>query len=363
MQLDRREFAVVRAVLASGHLREGRITAEFENEFARACGTRFAIAVNSGTAALFLAYKALLEPGGEIIVPDFTFAATATMAVAAGMRPVFADVDPETFTLSPAAVERCLTRRTLAIAPVHLYGRPADVSGLARLARRHKLRVIWDAAQAHGARFRGRDVGAFPNAVCYSFYPSKNMTTGEGGMITTSDAKLAEKLRLLRSHGEAERYRHTLVGYNFRLTDIAAALGRVQLKKLNGALRLRRRNARLLTQGLEGLPGIMTPCVPAGAAHAFCLYTISVDSKKLGMSRDDFQLALLRRGIQSAVHYPTPLHRQPIFQGYGNDRDFPVSTRLAESVLSLPVHPSLKQKDLKRIVSAVREVVEKSRRG
>jgi dTDP-4-amino-4,6-dideoxygalactose transaminase len=361
--LDEREFHAVRAVLKSGQLREGLITRDFETEFACACGAQFAVAVNSGTAALFLVYHALLKPGDEIIVPDFTFAATASMAVAVGARPVFADVDPETFTLSPHAVERRLTRRTRAIAPVHLYGCPADVVGLARLARQHKLCIIWDAAQAHGAEFRGRDIGSFPDVVCYSFYPSKNMTTGEGGMITTSDAKLAERFRLLRSHGEPQRYMHTIIGYNFRLTDIAAALGRVQLRKLSRALRLRRRNARILTRGLENFPGITTPRIPRGADHAFCLYTITLDSRVLGMTRDDFQRALLRRGVQTAVHYPLPLHRQPIFRGYGSDRDYPVSTRLAESVLSLPVHPALTRKDLDRIVRAVRQVAEKRRRA
>lgn len=360
--LDEREFSAVAEVLKSGHLRAGRVTEKFEKEFARACGARFAVAVNSGTAALFLAYRSLLKPGDEIIVPDFTFAATATMALAAGARPVFADVDPETFTLSPAAVERRLTRRTQAIAPVHLYGCPADVGGLSSLARQRRLHVIWDAAQAHGAQYHGRDVGSFPDVVCYSFYPSKNMTTGEGGMLTTSDPKLAEKFRLLRSHGEPQRYLHTMIGYNFRMTDIAAALGRVQLRKLRSALRQRRRNARVLTRGLQGLSGIKTPSVPAGADHAFCLYTILVDSKVLGMTRDEFQRALQRRGIQTAVHYPWPLHRQPIFRGYGSDRDFPVSTRLAESVVSLPVHPALVRKDLEQIISAVRRIVKKKHR-
>jgi dTDP-4-amino-4,6-dideoxygalactose transaminase len=321
------------------------------------------VAVSSGTAALFLAYQSSLKPGDEVIVPDFTFAATATMAVAAGARPVFADVDPETFTLSPAAVERRLTRRTRAIAPVHLYGCPADVGGLTRLARQRKLHIIWDAAQAHGGQYHGRDVGSFPDVVCYSFYPSKNMTTGEGGMLTTSDRRLAEKFRLLRSHGESQRYLHTLIGYNFRMTDIAASLGRVQLSKLNSALRLRRRNAQILTQGLKGLPGIKTPSLSASSAHAFCLYTITLDTKSLGMTRDDFQRALLRRGIQTAVHYPLPLHRQPVFRGYGSDRDFPVSTRLAKSVVSLPVHPALNRKDLNQIIAAVRQVVEKKHRG
>ena len=281
------------------------------------------------------------------------------MAVAAGLKPVFADVDPETFCLSAQGVERCITRRTRAIAPVHLYGCPADVAGLTRLARKHDLRIIWDAAQAHGAEFRRRDVGSLADAVCYSFYPSKNMTTGEGGMITTPDAKLATTLRLLRSHGESRRYHHTMIGYNFRSTDIASALGRVQLKKLKNGLKLRRRNARILTLGLAGLAGIQTPLVPPGANHAFCLYTIALDSESLGMSREEFQRALLGRGVQTAVHYPTPLHRQPIFRGYGADRDFPVSTRLAESVVSLPVHPALTRADLERIIHAVREVAER----
>jgi perosamine synthetase len=279
------------------------------------------------------------------------------MAEAAGARPVFADVDSRTFNLSSEDVERHLTRRTRAIAPVHLYGCPADVTGLSRLASGHKLYVVWDAAQAHGAQFRGRDVGSFPDVVCYSFYPSKNMTTGEGGMITTSNAKLAAKFRLLRSHGEPRRYFHTMIGYNFRMTDISAALGRVQLRKLSHALRIRRRNAHILSHGLQGLPGIMTPGVPVG--HAFCLYTITLDSKTLRMSRSEFQRALLRRGIQTAIHYPLPLHRQPIFHGYGGDHDFPVSTRLAQSVVSLPVHPALKRRDLDRVINAVREIVER----
>lgn len=338
-------------------MRAGRITEDFEQKFARAVGARFAVAVSSGTAALFLAYRTVLNPGDEVIVPDFTFAATAAMVVAAGARPVFADVDPETFTLAPSDVERRITRRTKALAPVHLFGNPADIAGLLRLARRHRLRLIWDAAQAHGARLSGRDVGSFPDVVCYSFYPSKNMTTGEGGMLTTSDPRLAAEFRLLRSHGEQERYRHVRVGFNFRLTDIAAAIGRVQLTKLPAAVHRRRQNARILSRALAYLPGIKIPQPAPNADHAFNLYTIWLDVRVLGFSREQFQEALARRGIETAVHYPLPLHRQPIFRGYGNDRDFPVSTRLAEGVVSLPVHPGLSRRDLERIVRAVREVV------
>ncbi|MEJ2008133.1 MAG: DegT/DnrJ/EryC1/StrS family aminotransferase [Acidobacteriota bacterium] len=357
VSLDQREIKAVEQVLKSGNLRAGRITEDFEASFAAAVGTRHAIAVSSGTAALYLACRALLRPGDEVIVPDFTFIATAAMGAAVGAKPVFADVNPSSFTLDPVEVERHLTPRTRALLPVHLYGQPADIAGLARVARRYKLRIIWDAAQAHGAQFHGRDVGSFPDAVCYSFYPTKNMTTGEGGMITTSKAALATELRLLRSHGEESRYRHVRLGFNFRTTDIASAIGRVQLARLPKAIRARQRNARILTKGLSGIPGLTTPRLIPGANHAFSLYTICFDAKQAGMSRDEFAAALKDRGIQSAVHYPVPLHRQPIFRGSGRDRDFPVSTQLAKTVLSLPVHPGLKDKDLQCIVRAVREIL------
>jgi perosamine synthetase len=356
VRLSKKELRAVERVLKSGRLRAGPIVEDFEARFARAVGAKYAVAVSSGTAALFLAYRTLLKPGDEIIVPDFTFVATASMAMAAGLRPVFADVCPETFTLDPAQVERRITRRTRAIAPVHLYGDPANVSALLRLARRHGLRVIWDAAQAHGAAFHGRDVGSFPDVVCYSFYPSKNMTTGEGGMLTTSDPSLAAELRLLRSHGEESRYHHIRLGFNFRLTDFAAALGREQLRRLPGELRVRRRNAAALTRGLAGLPGLDLPRAAPHTAHAFNLFTLRLDPRILRISRGDFQRALARRGIESAVHYPVPLHRQPIFRGHGTDRDFPVSSHLAKTVLSLPVHPGLSQRDLDQIVRVVHEL-------
>ncbi len=357
VSLKRREIDAVRRVLKSGKLSSGRITEDFEQGFARAVKARFAVAVSSGTAALYIAYRALLKPGDEVIVPDFTFVATASMVRAAGATPVLADVDPSTFTLDPSAVERRITPRTRALAPVHLFGHPADIARLTRLARRHNLRLIWDAAQAHGARFRRQDVGSFADVVCYSFYPSKNMTTGEGGMLTTSDPLLASEFRLLRSHGEEERYRHVRLGFNFRLTDVAAALGDAQLARLPAAVSQRRRNAAILSRELAGLPGVQTPSIAPWATHAFNLFTVRLDPQILDISREEFQGELARRGVETAVHYPRPLHRQPIFRGYGTDRDFPVSTRLAETVISLPVHPALSNQDLRLIVHAVREVV------
>lgn len=356
VELGRRELQAVERVLKSGRLRSGSEVEAFEARFARAVRARFAVAVSSGTAALYLAYRALLEPGDEVIVPDFTFVATASMVVAAGATPILADVDAATGTLDPADAESRITRRTRALAPVHLFGQPADVARLTRLARRHNLRIIWDAAQAHGARYRGRDVGSFPDAVCYSFYPSKNMTTGEGGMLTTSSSRLAAAFRLVRSHGEESRYRHVRLGFNFRLTDIAAALGCAQLERLPGALRERRRNAASLSHGLAGIPGVAIPPSIPGTTSAFSLFTIRVRPEVLGMSRDEFQRQLARRGVGTAVHYPTPLHRQPIFEGYGRDEDFPSSTRLAQTVLSLPVRPGLTRRDVQQIIRAAREI-------
>ncbi len=290
-------------------------------------------------------------------MPDFTFVATGAMVAAAGAKPVFADVNPKTFTIDVAEVERVITARTRAIVPVHLYGQPADIAGLTRLARRHNLRIIWDAAQSHGAHSQGRDVGSFQDVVCYSFYPTKNMTTGEGGMLTTSHNSLAKQLRLLRSHGEASRYRHVRIGFNFRTTDIASAIGNVQLAKLPKAIIARQRNARILTQGLSGIPGLQTPEPAPDTGHAFSLFTICIDAKHAGMSRDELAAALKQCGIQSAVHYPLPLHRQPVFRGYGLDRDFPISARLARSVLSLPVHPGVTADDCHYIVQSVREIL------
>lgn len=357
VSLDQREIRAVERVLKSGNLRAGKVTENFESSFAAGVGARHAVAVSSGTAALYLACHALLRPGDEVIVPDFTFIATAAMVAAVGAKPVFADVHPRTFTLDPAEVERHITPRTRALIPVHLYGQPADITGLVRLARRHKLRIIWDAAQAHGAQFSRRDVGSFPDVVCYSFYPTKNMTTGEGGMITTSSGSLANQFRLLRSHGEASRYRHVRLGFNFRTTDVASAIGLVQLARLAKAIRARQRNAGILREGLRGIPGLQTPELIPGTSHAFSLFTVCIERKQAGMSRDALAKALRLRGIQSAVHYPLPLHRQPVFRGYGLDRDFPVSARLAKTVLSLPVHPGVKEDDLHYIVRSVREIL------
>ena len=359
VRLDSRTVKAVERVLRSGNLRAGTITEEFEARFAAEVGAKYAVAVNSGTAALHIACATFLQHGDEVIVPDFTFIATASMAVAAGGKPILADVNPRTFTLDPAEARKRVTTRTRAIIPVHLYGHPAEVIEIKDLARSYRLKIIWDAAQAHGARFQGNDVGSFADAVCYSFYPTKNMTTGEGGMITTQDSGIATEFKLLRSHGERSHYNHTRIGFNYRITDIAAAIGLGELETLRASIERRRQNAAALVEGLAEIKGIHLPVECDSCAHAYHLFTIRIEPEVLGMTRDEFRQALASNGIETAVHYPRPLHRQPVFSGTGKDSDFPVSTLLSETVVSLPVHPLLTTKQIRHIITAVRRVTKR----
>lgn len=351
------EIERVVAVLRSGNLRQGTVCLEFEDGFAASVGASHAVAVSSGTAALHLSWLALLAPGDEVLVPAFSFFATASSVLMAGGKPVFCDVDPRGGGIDVADAQMRVGPKTRAIAPVHLYGGVCDVDGVRQLAEEHGLTIVWDAAQAHGARFRGKDVGGLDDAACYSFYATKTMTTGEGGMITTNNDDLATRLRLLRSHGEAKRYVHTQLGYNYRLTDIQAAIGLGQLQRLAENIRARRHNAALLNKWLADLPGVSTPYERGSSEHAYHQYTIQVDPTVTGISRDDLAQVLLESGIETAVHYPWPLHRQPVFSEAGSAKSLPVSERLAESVLSLPVHPKLSPKDLERIASTLRNSI------
>jgi perosamine synthetase len=351
------EIAAAVRVLRSGHLRQGSEVAHFESAFARRVGAKHAVAVSSGTAALHIAWLALLDPGDEVIVPTFTFIATASAVALAGGHVRFCDVDPTDGTISVKSAASVLTSRTRGIAPVHLYGGVCDVNAVRGLAERYGLRIVWDAAQAHGSQFQDRDVGSIGDMCCYSFYPSKNMTTGEGGMVTTGDDGLAAKLRLLRSHGQASKYHHVLLGYNYRMTDFQAAIGVEQLASLDARVARRRANASGLSAMLAGLPGIRTPVEQSGCQHSFHQYTIAVDSEVAGIDRDTLGRRLLDDGIESAVHYPTPLHRQPVFETERRHTGFPISERLSQQVLSLPVHPGLTDEDTERIGLSVRRAV------
>ena len=339
------ERFAVDAVLVSGQLAQGAEVAAFETEFSTVLvDGRAAVAVNSGTAGLHLGLLAAgVGPGDEVIVPSFTFAATANAVALTGATPVFADIELDYFCLSPESVEAAITDRTVGIMPVHLYGHPANMPALQRLAEKHGLKLFEDAAQAHGASLNGQRVGSFGSFAMFSLYPTKNMTSGEGGMVTTGSTDMERRLRLLRNQGMERQYENELVGFNARMTNIHAAIGRVQLTKIWDWTDRRRTNAAFFT---ENLTGVVTPKVAVGAEHVYHQYTIRV-----GEERDRIATALREEyQIGTGVYYPIPSHRLLPFR---STEDLPNTETAALEVLSLPVHPSLSTDDLERIVTAV----------
>ncbi len=341
------ERAAVDAVLASVGLAQGPQVAAFEQEFASVVAGRECVAVNSGTSALHMALIALgIGTGDEVIVPSFTFAATANAVALAGATPVFVDIEPDSFCISPESIEAAITIRTRAVIPVHLYGHPAAMDRITPIAAAHDLLVVEDAAQAHAASLHGAPVGALGDAGCFSFYPTKNMTSGEGGMVSAAAPRTARMVRLLRNQGMEVRYRNEVVGFNTRMSDIHAAIGRVQLGKLAGWTSQRQANAAFLTANLEG---VVTPSVSKGAVHVYHQYTIRVP----GHDQGAFVAALAERGVGSGVYYPTPVHALPSF---GLTLDLPETAKAAMEVISLPVHPGLSQADLETIVEVVNAV-------
>ena len=350
--IGQEERDAVDRVLATGMVAQGPEVAAFEEEFSTALvGGREVVAVNSGTSGQHLGMLALgLSAGDEVIVPSFTFAATANSVAVSGGVPVFVDVDPETFTIDPAAIEAAITERTVGIQPVHLYGHPAPMDEIMTIAARHGLWVFEDAAQAHGATWDGAPVGSFGDAAMYSLYPTKNMTSGEGGMVACASVETARMMRLLRNQGMEKQYANEVAGFNNRMTDIHAAIGRVQLGKLPAWTATRQENAAFFD---ENLAGVMTPVVREQATHVYHQYTIRIEGASAA-ERDAFATALRQEHqVGCGVYYPTPVHRLETFR---QEVDLPVTEQLAAQVLSLPVHPSLSSEDLERIVEAVNTV-------
>jgi perosamine synthetase len=345
------EKAAVLAVLDSGRLAQGARVRELEERFAAMCGTREAVAVSSGTAALMIALAVHgISAGDEVITTAFTFAATANSVLFTGARPVFVDVRDDDFNIDPSLIEAAITPRTRAVLPVHLYGQPCDMDAIEAIARKHGLVVIEDAAQAHGATVDGKTAGSFGTG-CFSFYATKNMTTGEGGMITSAFSATAEKARLFRSHGETSRYVSESLGYNFRMPDILAAIGLAQLAKLAERNEQRRANAAYLT---ERLRGVVTPPEAPGRRHVYHQYTVRVPYVDgTSSARDALAAKLAEAGIETSVYYPLPVHKQPLYVSLGYHDELPVAERLSREVLSLPVHPALSSDDLDAIVAAV----------
>ena len=340
------EKQAVLAVLDSGQLAQGAVVEEFENNFAAWTGVKHAIATSNGTTALHVALLAHgIGEGDEVITSPFTFIASANSVLYTGARPVFVDIEPDTFNLDPNLIETAITPKTKAIMPVHLYGNPADITAIQEIANRHGLAIIEDAAQAHGAKVRGQAVGSFGTG-CFSFYPTKNMTSGEGGMITTNDDALADLARLLRAHGARERYRHELLAYNFRMTDIHAAIGNAQLAKIDGWTRQRQQNAARLTELLGD--AVVTPITRDWAEHVYHQYTV-----RIAGGRGDLPERLAQQGVGTGVHYPIPVHHQPMYRELGYTDSLPNAERAASEVLSLPVHPSVTESDLHTVADAV----------
>ncbi|MCD6143423.1 DegT/DnrJ/EryC1/StrS family aminotransferase [Thermococcus sp.] len=351
------EINAVIEVLKSGMLASGKEVKEFEKEFAQYLGAKHGVAVVNGTAALDVALKALrIGPGDEVITTPFTFIASANSILFQGAKPVFADIDPKTYNLDPNEVLEKITDKTKAIVVVHLYGQPADMKAFKEIAEDHKLYLIEDCAQAHGAEFEGQKVGTFGDIAAFSFYPTKNMTTGEGGMVVTNDGELAKKVDLIRNHGQAEKYLHVELGYNLRMTNIAAAIGRAQLKKLDEWNKKRIENARLLTEGISKIDGLTPPHVDPRAKHVFHQYVIRVE-EEFPLNRDELMAKLREKGIGSAVHYPSPVHQQPFYQKLGYPKDIcPNAIEASKKVLSLPVHPAVSEEDIDYIINTLREL-------
>ncbi|HWH08050.1 MAG TPA: DegT/DnrJ/EryC1/StrS family aminotransferase [Candidatus Thermoplasmatota archaeon] len=344
------EQKAVAEVLASGMIASGPKVAAFEEAFARYVGARHAVATSNGTTALHAALLALgVGPGDEVILPNFTFVATANTVLFAGATPVLVDVEPATFTLDPAAVEAAITPRTKAIMPVHLYGHPARMDKLRGVAARHGLRILGDAAQAHGAAYKGRRVGVLADAECFSFYPTKNMTTAEGGLVTTDDAAVAERVRSLVNHGRAKSelgtYDHVALGHNFRLTDVHAAIGLVQLGKLEAWNERRRQNAKRLAEGLRG--AVTVPVEAEGCRHVYHQFTVRAGD------RDALLARLKAQGVGYGIYYPKTLTSYPHLAPLARHKT-PEADRAVREVVSLPVHPMLSDEDVERVIRATR---------
>ncbi|MDP6626623.1 MAG: DegT/DnrJ/EryC1/StrS family aminotransferase [Methanopyri archaeon] len=351
--IGKAEIEAVTAVLRSGMLAQGERVAAFEEAFAQYVGCTHAVAVSSGTAALCIAlHTAGIEPGDEVITSPFSFIATANAIRFVGATPVFCDIAWDDFNLDPTRLKELVTERTRAIMPVHIYGQCARMKEINDVATKNDLIVIEDACQAHGAAIGSQRAGSLGSTGCFSFYPTKNMTCGEGGMITTDDDELAEMARIYRNQGMKRRYYHDMVGFNYRMTDIAAAIGIEQLTALDVRNAQRRENATRLSRALEGIDGLVLPRERPGTTHVFHQYTVRI----LTGGRDDVVEGLSKAGVGSCVYYPVPIHRQAPYV-----RDPTCSLAVCEEatrqVLSLPVHPKVSEPDVTVIADALRELL------
>jgi perosamine synthetase len=354
--LGEEEVEAVRQVFAGGMLAQGSKVKAFEEAFANDVGRKHGIAVANGTVALHVALLAHgLSGGREVVIPPLTFFATASTVLICGARPVFVDVDRDTYNLDPSRVASALSPKTAAIMPVHLYGQTAEMDPILEVAKDRNIPIIEDAAQAHGAEYHGKKAGNLGDTACFSFYATKNMTTGEGGMIVTDDDEVAEKCRLLRDHGQVAKYEHVLLGYNYRMTEIAAAIGLVQLKKLQGWVKQRRANAHALTKGLDGIKGLAPPMEGNRMVHSYYQYVVRREDS-FPRARDEIVRLLTAGGIGCRPSYPKPLYQQKALQDLRISGRCSVAEDVIPQLFELPVHPGVGPNDIDRIVEAVERV-------
>lgn len=360
--IGKEEVDAATEVLRSGILTEksgmGPRVLEFEKEFARYVGAKHAVAMTSGTAALHAAFLvAGVKPGDEVVLPSFTFHSTAEMVLLAGAQPVFADIDPDSYTVTSDTVESAMTRNTKAIVPVHLYGLPTDLNPLKKVARERGVALIEDAAQAHGAEYDGAKIGSIGDMTCFSFYAGKNMTTGEGGMVTTNDDDYSERLRIVRTHGEQRPYWPVTVGHNYRMSELLAAIGLAQLKKLPSFVEQRRKNAQLLNQKIGVLGKVIRPKEFERRKHAWYLYTLRLRGANAG-KRNKVIEKMRSKNIEAAVYYESPLHMLPLYRDLSTTRrPLPETEKACRQVFSIPIHPRLTGPELEYIFDTLKRVL------
>ena len=368
---DEEEEKAVAEVLQSGRYADGPKAKEFEKNFSEYIKTQHAVATSSGTAALHMALIACgVKPGDEVIVPALTFFATVESVLHQGAIPVFADLDPKTYCIDPKDMEKKISNKTKAIIPVHFFGEPAEIEEIVEISHRHNLHVVEDCAQAHGAEFRGKKVGSFGDANCWSFYATKNMTTGEGGMVTTDNKEFAEKIFALRNHGMTNRNDHTILGYNYRLSEIHAAIGVVQLKKLEKFNKKRTEISNILRDELSSISWLEAQYIPDYIKHAFFWCAFKIDEKKIGMSGKELREELMKKGLEVRQRYTEPLYKQPVllennFNGLVKEKiDYskiylPNVESIAGKLIGLPNHPKLSEKDVQDTISIIRSIPSK----
>lgn len=355
--IEEEEIDLVNKVLKSGHIVQGPMVEELEKDFEKLSNTKYAIALNSGTAALHTALYAIgIKPGDEVITTPFTFIATANSVLMAHANPVFVDIDEATFNINPDRIEEAITPKTKAIITVDLYGQPASYDRIMEIAKKHHLIVIDDAAQSVGATYHNKKIGEIADISCFSLYATKNLMSGEGGMITTNKHKFADRARLFRHHGQNQekRYYYFDIGYNYRMTDLHAAIAAAQMQKLSDLTRKRIEIATRYNKELQNIQGIVTPYIMPRIKHVFHQYTLRITSK-YKMNRDELQQHLLEKGIQTNIYYPIPLYKFEHLK-QGKRSEMPITEQICQEVLSIPVHPNLKDEDIEYIINTIKQV-------